>query len=81
MSHYFTESMTTDGPEPGHVICFQSDLVTLQQARPEGFAVRYGKEVHSELTYADACFRLGQALMHQLACEGLLDNGDLEDAA
>lgn len=64
-THYFTESMAYDRPEPRHRLCLQVDLVTLQQRGRDNFAVRYGKEVHAGLIYSEACFRLGQALMHQ----------------
>lgn len=74
MRHYFTESMTYDRPEPRHRLCFQNGMVTLQQRGKDNFAVRYGKEVHAELNYAFAASKLGEALMHQLACDGELDN-------
>lgn len=73
-SHYFTESMAYAKPEPRHKLCLQFDAVTLQQRGKDNFAVRYGKEVHAGLTYAQACDHLGRALMHQAACDGLLDN-------
>ena len=74
MRHYFTETMTFDKPEPRHKLCMQDGMVTLQQRGRDNFAVRYGKEVHAELSYGEACSKLGQALMHQLACEDKLDN-------
>lgn len=74
MQHYFADSMTTTSPEPKHKIVFASGMVTLQQRKANKFAVRYGKEVHAALTYNEACTKLGAALMHQAACDGLLDN-------
>lgn len=74
VDHYFTDSMKTTGPEPHHRFCGRFDMVSLQQRGKDNFAVRYGKEVHANLTYGEACDRLGQALMHQLSCEGLVDN-------
>lgn len=74
MAQYFTDSMTYTKPEPRHRLCAQWDLVTLQQRGKNNFAVRYGKQVDAGLTYSAACAELGQALMHQLACDGALDN-------
>lgn len=74
MTQYFTESMEYQRPEPRHRLCLQFDLVTLQQRGKDNFAVRYGKQVDAGLTYGEACSKLGQALMHQAACDGKLDN-------
>jgi hypothetical protein len=74
MTSYFTKSMTYEWPEPHHKLCLQFDMVTLQQRGRDNFAVRYGKEVYAGLSYSEACKRLGQALMHQGACNDLLDN-------
>jgi len=74
MLHYFTATMVTDKPEPRHRICTQIGLVSLQQRGKDNFAVRYGKEVHADMNYAFAASKLGEALMHQLACDGDLDN-------
>ena len=73
MLHYFTGNMTIVDPEPGHRIAWQ-------QRGPDDFAVRYGKEVHAELTYGEACSKLGQALLHQLACAGAIDNSCMDEA-
>ena len=75
MTQYFTDSMTYVKPEPRHKLCLQFDMVTLQQRGRDNFAVRYGRQVEAQLTYAQACDKLGQALMHQAACDGMLDNG------
>lgn len=75
--HYYTTEMAYRRPEPGHVLCFQHGLVTLQaretMGAPNSFLVRYGKEVTPGLSYQDACAELGAALMHQVACTGALD--------
>lgn len=81
MRHYFTDSMETTNPEPRHRICTQIGLVTLQQRGKDNFAVRYGKEVHSDLDYASAASKFGEALMHQLACDGALGNRMKGEAA
>lgn len=74
MRHYYAPSMKYERPEPRHKLCLQFDMVTLQQRGKDNFAVRYGAEVHADLTYSEACGKLGQALMHQAACDGQLDN-------
>jgi hypothetical protein len=74
MRHYHVELMSYERPEPHHKLVAQYELVTLQQRAKNRFAVRYGSEVHDGLTYAQACTKLGEALMHQAACDGLLDN-------
>lgn len=40
-----------------------------------GFAVQYGHQLDEMLTYGEACVFLGQAILHHLSCEGLVDNG------
>lgn len=76
MTQYFTQAMTYAGPEPRHKLCasFYGDFITLQQRGKDNFLVRYGKQVDAGLSYAQACAKLGQALMHHMACEGQLDN-------
>jgi phenolic acid decarboxylase len=74
MRYYFADSMIYAAPEPRHKLCLKFDMVTLQQRGRDNFAVRYGKEIHADLTYSEACGKLGQALMHQAACNDLLDN-------
>ena len=75
--HYYTIEMNYRAPEPGHVLCFQHGLVTLQaretMGAPNSFLVRYGKEVSPGLSYGEACTMLGQVLMHQVACTGAFD--------
>ena len=44
------------------------------EKRNGSFAVQYGKQMDHHLSYSDACSKLGEALLHGLACEGLVDN-------
>jgi hypothetical protein len=44
--------------------------VYLHQHAPNRFRVAYGLEVYDKLTYAQASKKLGEALMHSLACAG-----------
>lgn len=74
MAHYFLDSMQYVRPLPRHKLCLQVEMVTLQQKRKNDFAVRYGCQVDDGLTYSQACDKLGQALMHQAACNGTLNN-------
>lgn len=54
--------------------CFHTGAVTLFQTGRDRFTVVYGKQVKKGLTYADAASELGACLMHQAACDGVLDN-------
>ncbi len=54
--------------------------IRLVQKGPDNFTVFYGKQVDSQLTYAAAAEKYGQAIMHALACEGRLDNRTREEA-
>ena len=74
MNHYFTNSMDYVTPEPRHRLCLQSGMVTLQQRGKDNFLVRYGKQVKGALTYSQAATEFGACLMHQAACDDLLDN-------
>lgn len=38
------------------------------------FTVVYGKQVRAGLDYSEAAYEYGRAIMHALACEGMLDN-------
>ena len=76
MTLYFRDNRATTEPEPHHTICWKYDEVTLQQHKTHQhaqFIVRYGKQVHNNLTYKQACCELGAAIMHQAQCNGLLD--------
>lgn len=51
--------------------------ITLRQdkrLKHNSFEVQYGAEVWPKLTYAEATAKLGEAIMHALACEFKLDN-------
>lgn len=74
MVTYFTESMTYEKPEPRHTLCTQVGKVTLQQRGKDNFLVRYGKQVKAGLSYSRAAAEFGACVMHELACEGQLDN-------
>lgn len=49
------------------------DIQLLQLGRNR-FEVHYGLQVDRDLDYAQAAAKLGEAIMHALACEGRLDN-------
>ena len=73
---YLTEELDAWHVEP--VECFTLDSmafpIKLGQQGPDNFTVTYGKQVDSNLTYGDACSKLGQAILHALACAGKIDN-------
>jgi hypothetical protein len=50
--------------------------ITLEQSGPDNFAVIYGKQRRERLTYSQACTEYGMALLHALACDGILDNSE-----
>jgi hypothetical protein len=58
-------------------ICFETTLagfpIRLEQRGREAFVVTYGQQVDKG-DYEHASRKLGQAIMHALACEGRLDN-------
>lgn len=58
----------------GECARFEDLGVRLIQTGIDRFTVVYGKEVKAGRTYAQACSDLGRALMHSLACDGMLDN-------
>lgn len=70
---YFTTDMTFTAPEPHHKLRFIHGMVTLQQKSRNRFCVRYGKQVDANLSYGEAASKLGEALMHQLCCDGELE--------
>ena len=56
-------------------LCFKLETpagytIKLHQRRRDCFRVTYGSEVHDNLDYATACYRLGQAIMHASTCVG-----------
>lgn len=57
------------------IFSFDWPIKLQQHATPPGsFRVVYGYQVDDRLTYADAAAKLGQAIMHAIACDGNLDN-------
>lgn len=49
--------------------------VTVEQRGKNGsFRVTYGKQVKSNLSYADAAREFGECVFHALACDGKLGN-------
>lgn len=44
--------------------------IQLMQAAPDKFTVIYGIKSDSKLTYSEAAQKLGEAIMHSLACNG-----------
>lgn len=60
----------------GHVAYHSCDLafpVTLTRQGREKFTVTYGLEETSGLDYDAAARALGEAMMHALQCDGMLD--------
>ena len=53
---------------------FAGYMITLTQTGIDRFTVQYGKQVKSNLTYAQAAAELGACIMHSRACDGVLDN-------
>ncbi|UFS66927.1 hypothetical protein LO749_20755 [Paracoccus denitrificans] len=74
MAEYFVNDLAFTKPEPRHKLCARDGLVTLQQRGKDNFLVRYGKQVYAGLRYAEAAAQYGACVMHQAACDGLLDN-------
>lgn len=54
-------------------------LIQLSQTGIDRFEVRYGAQANTSLSYGQAATKLGQALMHALACEGKLDNRERDE--
>lgn len=48
--------------------------IALEQAGPDDFCVRYGRQIDEGLSYSQAASKLGQAIMHALSCDALVDN-------
>jgi hypothetical protein len=51
-----------------------SYLIELSQQGVDRFTVMYGQQIDNRLTYRDACAKLGEAILHALACEGKVEN-------
>lgn len=65
-------------PVPVGTVCLElPDLafgIRLEQDGPDDFRVVYGKQIDERLNYENAAQRLGEAIMHALACDARLDN-------
>lgn len=48
--------------------------IKLEQRGKDNFRVTYGRQVDDNLTYGQACAKLGQAQLHWLSCESRVDN-------
>jgi len=53
--------------------------IQLIQTGVDSFTVIYGKQIDKGLDYGRAAAKYGEAIMHALACEGLLDNREKGD--
>lgn len=49
--------------------------ISIQKVR-SSYRVVYGKAIHADLNYSDACRELGAAIMHALQCDGAFDTED-----
>ena len=52
----------------------QSWPITVKQNSNKKFSVMYGLDTEKDLSYSEACEKLGAALLHSLACDGQIDN-------
>jgi len=53
---------------------FPALITLLQSDQKHGrFTLIYGMEITVNMQYAEACKKLGQAIMHHLACESLIN--------
>lgn len=62
-----------------HIVTFKDGLdvpVSLHQRVNGKFAVIYGADVRSDLTYEQACRDLGSAILHSLTCAGSVHQPD-----
>ena len=57
-----------------NLVCFEHGSVKLTQQRRDHFTVTYHLQIKGNLKYEQAATELGACLMHQAACDGLLDN-------
>lgn len=60
--------------QPAECFTLPDMQIMLGQQGRDNFTVTYGKQVDSNLSYGEACTKLGRAILHALACEGKLDN-------
>lgn len=53
--------------------CYETEIagfpIRMYQSE-HGFAVQYGVQLNTSLTYTEACQELGASIMHALVCEG-----------
>lgn len=60
------------------ITCFETKIagfvIRVQQASNKRFIVKYGEQIRTNLTYAQAASELGECIFHALACKGTLDN-------
>jgi hypothetical protein len=76
MTQYFHKSFKEKPKGKSTLVCDFIDGYStgLYQRGKDSFVVVYGRQVDDNLSYAQACAKLGQALMHAAACNGLLDS-------
>lgn len=71
------ESVNAEPPKGWRLVKRWPDMmIKLEQKETKRapFRVTYGLQVDDGLTYAEACSKLGEALLHALACDGLCSN-------
>ena len=62
-------------PKPsGAKLCKRVGHVELYQHGPNRFTVVYGLQIKRGLTYNSAATEFGACIMHEVACEGELNN-------
>ena len=49
-------------------------LIMLEQGEDLRFRLSYDLQLTPDMTYAQACKHLGEALLHHLSCESVVDN-------
>lgn len=71
------ESVNADAPKGFKVCMRDADLwlkIEQQTNRKALFRVTYGLQVNDELTYEEACNKVGEAILHALCCNGQATN-------
>lgn len=63
---------TYGGPNP--YIPKKKALIMLEQGKDLRFRLSYGVQLTPNMTYAQACRHFGEALLHHLSCESIVDN-------
>lgn len=69
-----TLCFSTGGANPFAGAPRGAQLIELHQQGRDRFSVRYGLQFKDGLSYGAAAKELGACIMHDLACDGLLDN-------